>query len=163
MSTCSVYYDSPVGRLRLFASGRGITAIRFADSRPVRQEAGEEETPLLREAVRQLAEYFEGKRRRFELSLDLPGTDFQKRVWQALLAVPYGETRSYGQIAVAAGSPKGARATGMACNRNAVSIIVPCHRIVGAGGQLVGYAGGMERKRWLLAMERKCKDASVNL
>jgi methylated-DNA-[protein]-cysteine S-methyltransferase len=151
----STYYDSPAGRIRISENGQCITAIRFVDARTALPETDETETPLLREAVRQLSEYFDGKRRLFDLPLDLYGAGFQQRIRQALCAIPYGETRSYGQIAATVGCPKGARAVGMACNRNDISIVVPCHRVIGAGGQLTGYAGGLERKRQLLEIERR--------
>jgi methylated-DNA-[protein]-cysteine S-methyltransferase len=107
----------------------------------------------LREAVRQLAEYFAGDRRKFDLPLRLEGTDFQRRVWQVLTEIPYGETWSYGQLAQRIGNPKGCRAVGLANGRNPISILVPCHRVIGADGSLTGYGGGVERKRWLLAHE----------
>ena len=112
-------------------------------------------TPLLAEGERQLAEYFAGERGRFDLPLNLKGTPFQQKVWRALLGIPYGQTRTYGDIARAVDSPRGFRAVGMASNRNPIPILVPCHRVVGAGGALVGYAGGLELKAALLALERR--------
>jgi O-6-methylguanine DNA methyltransferase len=107
----------------------------------------------LRAAAEQLDQYFAGARRRFDLPLDLPGTPFQQRVWQALSEIPFGETLSYGQLAARIGKPGAARAVGLANNRNPISIIVPCHRVIGADGSLTGYGGGLDRKRWLLAHE----------
>ena len=109
---------------------------------------------LMRETKRQLRLYFAGDLREFDLPLDLAGTDFQKRVWNALLAIPYGETRSYSQIASKIGSPRAVRAVGAANGRNPVPIIVPCHRVIGASGNLVGFGGGLEWKRKLLELER---------
>jgi len=112
-----------------------------------------QETSLIQEAFRQLTEYLKGKRKAFELPLNPKGTDFQKRVWRALCEIPYGETRSYKQIAEAIGNPKAVRAVGMANNRNPITIVVPCHRVIGANGKLVGYGGGLEMKEFLLRLE----------
>ena len=111
------------------------------------------ETPLLQEAEEQLNEYFAGARREFDLPLAPKGTPFQKAVWAEMNKIPYGETRTYGQLAQAIGSPKAVRAVGLANGANKIAVIVPCHRVVGANGTLTGYAGGLERKRWLLAHE----------
>lgn len=113
------------------------------------------ETPLLAEACRQLGQYFAGERRGFDLPLAPRGTAFQVKVWQALLTIPYGVTRTYRDIAELAGCPKGFRAVGMANHRNPISIIIPCHRVVGTGGSLTGYGGGLETKRFLLDLERR--------
>jgi methylated-DNA-[protein]-cysteine S-methyltransferase len=147
------YYDSPVGTLGIAEDGVGITDIFRADGEKP-DGLTELETPLLEMAVQQLKEYFEGNRRNFELPLSLTGTDFQRSVWEALQAIPYGETRSYRQIAEQAGSPKACRAVGMANHRNPVMIIVPCHRVIGADGSMVGYGGGLEMKEFLLRLER---------
>ncbi|MDR1379982.1 MAG: methylated-DNA--[protein]-cysteine S-methyltransferase [Tannerella sp.] len=150
-----IIYNSPAGPLRIVENGAGITNIDFLTNRPENPDGAEEkETPPLRETVKQLAEYFAGRRTRFDVKLDLHGTDFQKRVWNALRTIPYGETRTYKQMAEYAGCPKGARAAGMANNRNPVSIIVPCHRVIGADGSLTGYAGGLNIKRMLLDIEQ---------
>jgi len=111
------------------------------------------ETPLLREAARQLQSYLAGQRQSFDLPLDPQGTPFMRRVWQALLEIPYGETRSYGDIARAVGNPKACRAVGQANHRNPISIFIPCHRVIGSSGQLVGYGGGLEIKEFLLRLE----------
>lgn len=144
-----VYYPSPVGLLRLESDGEALCAVQLA---PARTDA-ERPCPVLNETARQLAEYFAGQRRDFDLPLRAAGTPFQQKVWAALRAIPYGETRSYGQIAAAVGNPKASRAVGMANNRNPIMIIVPCHRVIGAGGHMVGYAGGVWIKEYLLRLE----------
>ena len=111
------------------------------------------ETPFIKEAYRQFYEYLIGERRSFDLPFKLTGTDFQNRVWKALCEIPYGETRSYKQIAEAIGNPKAVRAVGMANNRNPLLVLVPCHRVIGCNGQLVGYAAGLEKKQFLLDLE----------
>ena len=115
----------------------------------------EGESELLQKAEVELSEYFEGARREFDLPLEPSGTEFQQRVWAALLDIPYGETRSYKDIAIAAGCPRGFRAVGMANHNNPISIIVPCHRVIGSGGGLTGYGGGLPIKEYLLGLERK--------
>ena len=112
-----------------------------------------QETELIKEAYRQFSEYLEGKRKVFDLPYKMQGTEFQKRVWKALCDIPHGETRSYKQIAQAIGNPKAVRAVGMANNKNPLLVIVPCHRVIGTNGQLVGYASGLEKKRLLLQLE----------
>ena len=115
-----------------------------------------QETTLIKEAYQQLREYLKGERWEFNLPLKLLGTDFQKRVWKALCEIPYGETRSYKQIAEAIGNPKAVRAVGMANHRNPLLIVVPCHRVIGVDGKLVGYAAGIDKKAFLLQLEAKC-------
>ena len=145
-----VYCPSPVGLLRLeSADGARLCAVRLAAART----GPERPCPVLAETARQLAEYFAGQRRVFDLPLAAAGTPFQQRVWAALRAIPYGQTRSYGQIAAAIGSPGACRAVGMANNRNPIMIIVPCHRVIGADGRMVGYAGGVRIKEYLLRLE----------
>ncbi len=147
-------YASPVGTLRIVENGRGITAIKYLKNfRVLPADAREKETTLLKQAITELKAYFAGQRRHFDLPLDEQGTDFQKRVWAALREIPYGQTRSYKQIAEAAGSPHGYRATGMANNRNPISIVTPCHRVIGADGTLTGYDGGLDIKKKLLELE----------
>ena len=138
--------------LRLVASASGIRAIEF-DAGPVPECPRNDRNPLLLEAARQLRAYFAGRLREFCLPLDIEGTDFQKRVWGQVAAIPYGETRSYLQIAVAIGSPMGVRAVGAANGANPVPIVVPCHRVIGAHGKLVGYGGGLGMKKRLLELE----------
>ena len=149
--------DSPVGRLKLVASDEGLIAILWPVERPgrVRLRTAVEDArhPVLVEAERQLAEYFGGRRRKFDLKLDFAGTAFQRKVWSALLTIPFGETRSYAQIATQIGSPAASRAVGAANGRNPISIVAPCHRVIGTGGKLTGFAGGLEAKAYLLALE----------
>ena len=149
---------SPVGRLTLVASDAGLAAVLWENDSPRRVPitvAGEDlKHPVLREAERQLKEYFAGKRTSFELPLDFHGTDFQKRVWKALLKIPFGETRSYAQIARALGKPSAMRAVGAANGKNPISIIAPCHRVIGKDGTLTGFAGGLKAKAHLLALEQ---------
>jgi methylated-DNA-[protein]-cysteine S-methyltransferase len=149
--------SSPVGKLKLVAGDAGLAAIlweRDAPERaPLQPLKKDENHPVLLEAERQLGEYFSGRRRSFDLKLDFAGTAFQRRVWSALLNIPYGETRSYAQIAREIGSPRAARAVGAASGRNPLSIVAPCHRVVGASGKLTGFAGGLENKARLLALE----------
>jgi methylated-DNA-[protein]-cysteine S-methyltransferase len=151
--------SSPVGTLKLVASDRGLAAILWENEDPKRVRLGDVEDrpdhPMLIEAERQIREYFEGRRTRFDIPLDFAGTDFQKKVWAALLAIPFGETRTYGQIAAELGRPSAARAVGAANGRNPISIIAPCHRVVGSNGELAGFAGGLENKRHLLDHERR--------
>jgi len=148
---------SPVGRLTLVATDDGLAAILWEHDRPrrVRLHLDVEDNghPVLVETERQLAEYFAGRRTRFALRLDLSGTVFQRKVWNALLTIPFGETRSYAQIARQIGKPSAARAVGAANGRNPVSIVAPCHRVVGSTGALTGFAGGLEVKARLLKME----------
>ena len=115
----------------------------------------DDQHPVLIETERQLGEYFAGKRKSFSVALDMRGTRFQKDVWEALLAIPFGETRSYGQLAKQLGNPRATRAVGAANGRNPVSIIVPCHRVIGSSGKLTGFAGGLETKAHLLSLEEK--------
>jgi methylated-DNA-[protein]-cysteine S-methyltransferase len=138
--------------LRLVASASGIRAIEF-DAGPVPECPRNDRNPLLLEAARQLLAYFAGRLREFCLPLDIEGTDFQKRVWGQVAAIPYGETRSYLQISTALGSPQAVRAVGAANGANPVPIVVPCHRVIGAKGKLVGYGGGLAMKRRLLELE----------
>lgn len=151
--------DSPVGQLKLVASERGLAAILWENDNPRRVPLGEvierPDDPILVETERQLREYFAGERREFDLPLDFQGTQFQKRVWSALLTIAFGETRSYAQIAAQIGCPAAVRAVGAANGRNPLSIIAPCHRVVGSNGQLTGFAGGLEIKAKLLSMERE--------
>lgn len=136
----------------LIASAHALVEVRF--SREMPPDIPVQETPLLREAGRQLAAYADGRLRAFDLPLAPCGTSFQHAVWRALLDIPFGQTRSYGEVAASLGRPRAARAVGMACHRNPVAIIIPCHRVIGASGQLTGYAGGLDIKARLLALER---------
>lgn len=144
---------SPLGRLLLAEDGEGLSRVMLAAAVP---DSGEGETsPLLEEAARQLQEYFAGRRHAFELALHPAGTAFQQRVWQALREIPYGETRSYKDIARIVGVPQGFRAVGMANHRNPLLIVTPCHRVIAADGTLRGFACGLECKRLLLRFERE--------
>jgi len=139
--------------LLLVTSVAGIRRIAFDRGGPAPAGERNEGQPLLLEAARQLRAYFAGALREFQLPLDMEGTDFQKRVWRQLTTIPYGETRSYRQIATAIGSPNAVRAVGAANGANPIAIVVPCHRVIGAGGKLVGYGGGLPLKRRLLELE----------
>jgi methylated-DNA-[protein]-cysteine S-methyltransferase len=149
--------DSPVGRLKLVATDDGLAAILWENDPPHRVrlsiEAEDNEHPVLVETERQLTEYFAGKRQDFALKLEPVGTAFQRDVWNALLTIPFGETRSYGEIAKQIGRPAAVRAVGAANGRNPISIIAPCHRVIGSTGKLTGFAGGLAAKATLLALE----------
>jgi methylated-DNA-[protein]-cysteine S-methyltransferase len=150
---------SPIGDLKLIASEHGLVAILWKDENPRRvplaHPAEEREHPVLARTEKELQEYFAGIRRSFEVPLDLHGTGFQKQVWEALLAIPFGETRTYGQLAIQLGRPTASRAVGAANGRNPVAVIVPCHRVVGSTGKLTGFAGGLDAKAHLLNLERR--------
>jgi methylated-DNA-[protein]-cysteine S-methyltransferase len=152
------HMHSPVGNLTLVATNSGLAAVLWQHDRPnrVRLHIEDEERfhPVLLEAERQLKEYFAGRRIRFTLKLDVSGTAFQRKVWRALVTIPFGKTRSYAQIAKQIGNPTATRAVGAANGRNPVSIVAPCHRVVGSTGALTGYAAGLEVKARLLAFER---------
>ncbi|WP_343585194.1 methylated-DNA--[protein]-cysteine S-methyltransferase [Herbaspirillum sp.] len=149
--------DSPVGQLTLVAKGDKLAAILWDNERAGRVRLGEmapdEDCPVLLETQRQLSEYFAGRRTGFDVPLVFEGTDFQKRVWAALLTIPYGQTRTYLEIARQLGNEKAVRAVGAANGRNPISIIAPCHRVIGAGGELTGFGGGLPAKKALLAIE----------
>lgn len=146
-------WESPIGTLAVAEGGAGISDL-FLCEQDVPFGFREEATPLLREAVRQLAGYFAGERKEFSLPLSLNGTPFQLADWKTLCTIPYGQTRSYRQIAEQVGSPKGFRAIGMANHSNPVMIVIPCHRVIAADGSLGGYACGLDAKRFLLALEQ---------
>ncbi len=157
MSNAFTHMPSPVGTLTLVARQNCLAAVLWEHERANRVALGDlhrdDEHPLLLETARQLDEYFAGARQRFELPLDFAGTTFQRQVWQALLNIPFGETRSYGQIARQIGNPTAVRAVGAANGRNPISIIAPCHRVIGASGGLTGFAGGLQAKAFLLTLE----------
>jgi len=145
------YFDGPIGRLALEAEGDALTGVRWASrSESSREEAN---SPILKEAARQLDRYFKGRLQRFDLALDEQGTAFQQKVWKAMRAIPFGKVGTYGGIAMKLGS--GPRAVGMACARNPIVIVTPCHRILASGGAVGGYSGGegLPTKRKLLALE----------
>jgi methylated-DNA-[protein]-cysteine S-methyltransferase len=151
--------DSPVGVLTVVATDDGIRAILWPDDDPARVPAGEStgaaDHPVLAAAVTQLAEYFAGERKDFDLPLDPVGTRFQQQAWTALREIPYGETVSYGEQAERLGDKNKARAVGAANGKNPISIVVPCHRVIGSSGSLTGFAGGLDAKNWLLDHERR--------
>lgn len=151
------YMASPVGQLKLVANEQALVAILWDNENPKRVRLAEliEDVshPILLNTQQQLIEYFLGQRKVFDILLDFEGTDFQKQVWSALLTIPYGETRSYKQIAQQLGNEKAVRAVGAANGKNPISIIAPCHRVIGAGGALVGFAGGLDKKEILLRLE----------
>lgn len=148
---------SPVGVLTLVARGEALAAVLWENERANRVRLGElerdDQQPILRLAARQLGEYFAGERQGFELPLDFVGSEFQRQVWAALLTIPFGQTRSYSDIARQIGNPSAVRAVGAANGRNPISIIAPCHRVIGASGHLTGFAGGLAAKQYLLALE----------
>ena len=149
--------DSPVGVLKLVANDISLIAVLWENETPNRVRLAElienKQHPILLETQKQLSEYFEGQRKIFDLPLNFEGTEFQQKVWQALLTIPFGETRSYKDIAEQIGNVKAVRAVGAANGKNPISIIAPCHRVVGANGKLVGFAGGLENKDVLLKLE----------
>lgn len=166
-------YSTAIGRIGIAEKDEHITNIFFEgelpgidlpvtkDTGPVTfrgEEYAVRETGLIKEALQQLEEYFSGRRKSFSLPLAPQGTDFMKNVWQCLCAIPFGETRSYREIAAAAGNPKASRAVGLANNRNPIPLIIPCHRVIGSNGKLTGYRGGLETKQQLLEIEQKHAD-----
>jgi methylated-DNA-[protein]-cysteine S-methyltransferase len=147
--------ESPVGPLTLVGRDNRLRHLRMVDQTyEPSHEGWERDDSAFDEAAEQLEAYFAGDRFEFHLELDMVGTEFQRRVWSALLTIPYGETRTYGEIAMHIGSPTASRAVGLANGHNPIGIIVPCHRVIGANGSLTGYGGGLERKKHLLDMER---------
>lgn len=148
----STYYHSPIGTIEIIGTERGIVSLTFAGSKPAKPSLVH---PCLKECLKQVDEYFKGKRKGFMLKLILCGTDFQKTVWRELLKIPYGKTASYGHVAAAIGRNKAVRAVGNANRLNNIAIIIPCHRVIGSDGKLVGYGGGLWRKKWLLEHEQK--------
>ena len=158
MQLVYMYMDSPVGALKLVAHDQALVAVMWDNEDHKRVRLAELieniQHPLLLKVKQQLEQYFAGQRQQFNLPLDFQGTDFQQRVWRALLTIPYGETRSYKDIALQIGNEKAVRAVGAANGRNPISIIAPCHRVIGSGGALVGFAGGLDKKQILLSLEQ---------
>lgn len=146
-------YETEIGTVVISATQTGITGLTFKEEESDKEQKIKKETPLIKEAYRQLKEYLQGKQKEFTLPLEPKGTEFQRKTWKALCTIPYGETRSYKQIAEQIGSPKACRAVGMANNRNPISIFIPCHRVIGSDGSLVGYGGGLSIKEALLGKE----------
>jgi methylated-DNA-[protein]-cysteine S-methyltransferase len=156
--------DSPIGLLTLAGRGQVLTNVRMVDQTHEPSRAGWSANPAaFSDAVEQLEAYFAGSLTEFTLDIDLQGTEFQRKVWQALQTIPFGETRSYGEIAHQVGAPGAARAVGLANGHNPIAIIVPCHRVIGASGSLTGYGGGLNRKRALLALEMKRASTTLSL
>lgn len=146
--------DTKIGTISIIEENQKIIAIQMKEEK----EAVLKETPLLKETEKQLIEYLEGNRKSFQVPLNPKGTEFMKKVWTALQKIPYGETRTYEEIAKKIGSPKAARAVGMANHVNPIPIIIPCHRVIGKNGKLVGYALGMKKKEFLLELEKRGRD-----
>ena len=150
------FVESPIGPLMLSSDGESLTGLYMGkpSKRPNTDSWAEDaQHPVLKETARQLDEYFKGHRRRFELPLKFNGTQFQQRVWRALTEIPFGETRTYGQLARQLDNPSACRAVGLAHGKNPIAVIVPCHRVIGADGSLTGFGGGLPRKEWLLSHE----------
>ncbi|CAE6951311.1 methylated-DNA--[protein]-cysteine S-methyltransferase [Vibrio sp. B1FLJ16] len=156
MKTIYTEMPSPLGKVTIQTSSEGLVGVWFETCTTKPDVLGErdEHHPILTQAVAQLEEYFSGLRNEFDLPLAAAGTDFQNQVWHALTNIPYGETWSYQDLANAIGNPKAVRAVGMANGKNPISVVVPCHRVIGKSGKLTGYAGGVERKQRLLALEQ---------
>jgi methylated-DNA-[protein]-cysteine S-methyltransferase len=158
MQLVYMYMDSPVGTLKLVAHDHALVAVMWDNEDHKRVRLAEliedHQHPMLLRVKKQLEQYFAGQRQQFDLPLDFQGTDFQQQVWQTLLTIPYGETRSYKEIAVQIGNEKAVRAVGAANGRNPISIIAPCHRVIGSSGALVGFAGGLDKKQILLSLEQ---------
>ena len=163
--TSYLRFDTPLGPMIAIASGDALEALDFADARyarPIAPDWREDpRSPLLAACARELGEYFAGRRHAFELALAPRGTAFQRRVWDQIARIPYGETVSYAELAARAGAPGGARAAGAATGRNPLAIVVPCHRVIGTSGALTGYAGGVDRKARLLALEGAAEEAAA--
>jgi methylated-DNA-[protein]-cysteine S-methyltransferase len=149
MDTHYAYYESPIGLIEVGATDEAVTSLFFVEER----KPDTASNVICAEAVRQLSEYFEGKREDFDIPLELAGTEFQRQVWTELTSIPFGQTVSYGDLARSLGKPSAVRAVGAANGDNPISIIVPCHRVIGSDGGLTGYGGGLERKEWLLKHE----------
>lgn len=161
------FYETAIGRMMIAEDGIGITEVGLVTTTgeddkepPIESDYDIQETDLIKEASKQLREYFAGERKNFDLVLNPKGTVFQQKVWEALRAIPYGETRSYKQIAEAVGNSKASRAVGMANHNNPIMCIIPCHRVIGAKGHLVGYAGGLDIKEKLLKLEQRKDDVN---
>ena len=151
------FYETIIGKIGIIETHNNITSVGFVNGTEDTQveDIAVNETPLLKEAGKQLQQYLEGNRKYFDLPLLPAGTEFQKKVWGILQTIPYGETWSYKEVAEKVGSPKAARAVGMANNRNPIAIFIPCHRVIGADGKLVGYGGGLHIKEYLLNLEKQ--------
>lgn len=158
MKEFKTYYRSEIGLIEIAGTEDGIHSVNFVEEESM---SSPEIPSCLKECVRQLDEYFKGKRKEFSLKMKLGGTDFQKKVWRELMRIPFGKTVSYKDIAEAIGKKEATRAVGMANNRNPIGIIIPCHRVIGSDGKLVGYGGGLWRKEWLINHERKVSSGDL--
>ena len=158
----TTYYHSPLGALRISGNNTCITGVCFQDD-PITVPADEKLSPIVLECVEQFIQYFNGDRKIFELPLQQEGTGFQQQVWSQLLAIPFGRTISYIQLAIKQGDPKATRAVAAANGRNHIAIIIPCHRVIGANRSLTGYAGGIWRKKWLLDHEARISHGVLSL
>jgi methylated-DNA-[protein]-cysteine S-methyltransferase len=163
METYKCYYNSPIGMLEILANGSAISSVEFVKEDPSQIDLSENENikegiQVLKDCVLQLEEYFQGERRDFSLRLEPEGTDFQKRAWEQLKKIRYGETISYGEQARRMGDDKASRAVGGANGKNKISIIIPCHRVIGKNGKLVGFGAGLWRKKWLLNHEQRLQN-----
>lgn len=149
------HYESPVGMICMEEQDGAVTGVYIDKEFTTEDRSRDVETPVLKEARRQLSEYFLKQRKEFDLPLAPQGTEFQRKVWEALCTIPYGETRSYGEIARQIGNSKASRAVGGANNKNHIMIVIPCHRVIGANGALVGFGGGLDVKEYLLELEKQ--------
>ena len=152
------YFETVFGRMYVAAEGGCVVRLTCEAAADGDVVVDKKETPaLLERTISQVMEYLDGKRTDFDIPVQASGTPFQKKVWDALCKIPYGRTYTYREVAEAVGSPKGARAVGMACNRNPIMLLIPCHRVIGSTGKLVGFGGGLQMKEYLLELERKSK------
>lgn len=152
------YYNSPIGVLEIITSGDAVISAMFVDE----MKENTENLEILNVAIKQYDEYFKGTRREFDIKCEAQGTEFQEKVWKSLEEIPYGVTLSYKELAMVIGNEKASRAVGKANSKNIISIIIPCHRVIGADKSLTGYAGGLDRKQWLLGHERKNSTISLS-
>lgn len=150
------YYNSPVGVLCVEDNGSAVTAIRLCRNGEAYGDS-DNQSELAQDVIKQLEEYFDGERRIFEIPIAPKGTEFQQKVWRALTDIPYGETRTYGEIAQQTGNPRACRAVGNANNKNPIMIVIPCHRVIGSNGDLTGYACGLDIKKYLIDLEKSSK------
>lgn len=164
MTTYYHYYDSPIGKLLLAGDENALSLLGFPGGSMARRHESDwvEKKSAFKTVIKQLDEYFSGKRTEFDLALSPEGTDFQQQVWQALTEIPYGETWSYGQLAKHIGKPKASRAVGAANGINPIPVIIPCHRVIGSNGKLTGFGGGLETKSFLLNLEAGARAPELN-
>ncbi|MGJ7911676.1 methylated-DNA--[protein]-cysteine S-methyltransferase [Neobacillus sp. LXY-1] len=151
-------YESPIGVIEIIGTNEAVSSILFSEGSKKVNDLHAETPTVLEECYNQLDEYFKGERNEFTFPIQFEGTEFQKTVWEALIKIPYAKTGSYKDIAVSIGNEKAIRAVGSANGKNKLSIVIPCHRVIGSNGKLTGYAGGLWRKEWLLQHEKTCKN-----